>query len=107
MTDNPESSRGVGENPERTIDRTELRDFIAVEGLRIVLLAASKLREVGSEHPLEYIDAPRHAYNLQRLSAFLEADLAEAGYPADSVARIARSNVPAPQHDPTKPRTNL
>lgn len=97
---------GVGETEPATPLPTELLDFIATEGLRSVYLAASELRVVAGAHPLEFPNTAKHAQALQRVLAYMELGLEQAGYDDKTINRVPRSSVPPAEHDPTKPRTN-
>lgn len=91
MPKTPESNAGVGEQADLAA-RTELLDFLATEGLRKITLLASQLRRLNQEYPHQ-TDLPAHTFFLERLGAFVELGLTEAGYDDKDVNRVPRSPI--------------
>lgn len=107
MKDRSEVTPGVGEATTTGTESTEFLDFVATQGLRTVYLAATELRIVAGAHPTEFPNAAERGQALQRVIAFMEHGLEQAGYADEDINRVPKSAVrPAPS-DPNKPRTNL
>jgi len=105
MTQHAEVAPGVGETA--TDQPTEFLDYVATQGLRSVALAAAELRIVAATHPLEFPGLAERAQSLQRMIAFMELGLRQAGYADEDINRIPSSAVRTTPPDPTKPRTNI
>lgn len=97
MPETPESNAGVGEQAAEAA-RTELLDFLATEGLRKIALLASQLRRLNQEYPHQ-TDLPAHTFFLERLAAFVDLGLDQAGYDPKEINRVPRSGIRHPRND--------